>query len=197
MPYERFSRESGSTKVVKTTPPLAGAPEDSVTMNHRGFTLVEIIMVVFVLGMLLAIGIPNYLRARTETQKNLCINNLRVLDAAKEEWALTDRKTQGEPVNEDEVNALLKTGTPHCPAGGHYAYGAVGSTPKCSLAATYGHLLPDPGEQLNPRPQEPEVAAVGIPSPPKIVPIQEPEMTRERRKGRIRFTAPRPSRATR
>ncbi len=112
-------------------------------MKGRGFTLVEIMIVVFVLGILLAIGIPNFLQARVETHKNLCINNLRIIEAAKEQWALAHNRTQGEPVDEVGVNALLKSGAPHCPAGGDYTYGEVGATPRCSLGTTHAHTLSD------------------------------------------------------
>jgi len=110
--------------------------------------------VVCVLGVLLAIAIPNFLQARVETHKNLCINNLRMIEAAKEQWALTDRKTEGEPVIEDEVNAFLKTGPPQCPAGGDYTYGDVGAMPRCSLGTTHGHVLTAPDQQEGGEDQE-------------------------------------------
>ena len=60
-------------------------------INHRsraGFTLVEIMIVVAIIGLLAAIGIPNFVRARQTSQTNACINNLRVIDQAKQQWAL-------------------------------------------------------------------------------------------------------------
>ena len=54
----------------------------------KGFTLVEIMIVVAIIGLLAAIAIPSFMRARTTSQKNSCINNLRQIEAAKDQYAL-------------------------------------------------------------------------------------------------------------
>ena len=60
--------------------------------KKAGFTLVEIMIVVAIIGLLAAIAIPNFVRARTTAQMNACINNLRQIDSAKQQWALETRQ---------------------------------------------------------------------------------------------------------
>jgi prepilin-type N-terminal cleavage/methylation domain-containing protein len=107
--------------------------------KRSGFTLVEIMIVVAIIGLLAAIAIPSFVKARTTAQKNACINNLRQIDAGKEQWALENGKTTGAVVEAD-VKAYIKDATNKCkcPAGGTYNFQALGTDPTCTIT---GHKL--------------------------------------------------------
>jgi prepilin-type N-terminal cleavage/methylation domain-containing protein len=110
------------------------------TNRKSGFTLVEIMIVVAIIGLLAAIAIPNFVRARTTAQTNACINNLRQIDGAKEQWALENKKVTGATVNDTDITPYLKNSAmPTCPAGGKYTAGNVGTDPGCDQS---GHALP-------------------------------------------------------
>jgi len=85
------------------------------------------------IGMLSAIAIPSFMKARTTSQKNTCINNLRQLDSAKEQWAMASGSTDGTEPVEAEVLQYIKGGVmPTCPQGGTYTLNAIGVEPTCS-----------------------------------------------------------------
>jgi prepilin-type N-terminal cleavage/methylation domain-containing protein len=116
------------------------------TSRKSGFTLVEIMIVVAIIGLLAAIAIPNFVKARTTSQANACINNLRQLDGAKQQWALENKQASGASPVISDVQPYLGRGTtgtyPTCPAGGTYAIGILSTSPNCTLSgATPPHLL--------------------------------------------------------
>src|SRR5438105_3248999 len=75
----------------------------------HGFTLVEIMIVVAIIGLLAAIAIPNFVRARTTSQKNGCINNLRQLDGAKQQWALENKQQSTATPADTDLQPYLKS----------------------------------------------------------------------------------------
>ena len=114
-----------------------------------GFTLVEIMIVVAIIGVLAAIGIPSFLHARTRSQATACINNLRQIETAVQQVAIEKGKRVGEDLSyPDDITPYIKLNSagsiPPCPAGGTYADASVGATPTCSLSATVTppHQLP-------------------------------------------------------
>jgi type II secretion system protein G len=103
--------------------------------NKSGFTLVEIMIVVAIIGLLAAIAVPSFMSARTKSQTNACINNLRQLSGAKDEYALDNDNAA--PAIADLVTTYI-TKTPACPAGGAYTIGALGTDSSCNIG---GHVL--------------------------------------------------------
>ena len=95
--------------------------------------MVEIMIVIAIIGLLAAVAIPNFVKARTTAQRNACIGNLRMIDGAKEQWALEKKKSQGAAIVATEVEDYIKGGAPKCPSGGTYTYGNLGTDPSCSI----------------------------------------------------------------
>jgi prepilin-type N-terminal cleavage/methylation domain-containing protein len=112
--------------------------------NQKGFTLVEIMIVVLIIGILMAIAVPNFIKARQNSQDRTCIANLRQIESAKEQWAMeagagaTSTPTQAQLVG-DATTGFIKV-WPTCPTSGTYTIGDMSTRPTCSVGG--GHVLP-------------------------------------------------------
>jgi type II secretory pathway pseudopilin PulG len=97
--------------------------------------MIEIMVVVALVGVLMVIAIPAFMKSRGTAQVNTCISNLEQIDRAIQSWALDLKRTTGEPVSYDDISSYLKHGVT-CPAGGSsfadsYTISTVNAPPVC------------------------------------------------------------------
>ena len=126
----------------------------NITSRKAGFTLVEIMIVVAIIGLLAAIAIPNFLRARSTAQMNACINNLRQIDSSIQQWALETGQAATASVVGSNIQPYLGRGSagvlPYCPLDtsktftASYTVADCQTPPVCKIqpTGTYGHKLP-------------------------------------------------------
>ena len=117
----------------------------------KGFTLVEIMIVVAIIGILIAIAVPGFLRARENSRGQACQENLSKIDGAKEQWALELKLSNGTAIS-DSAAFLGNTDIfgpdgyvkkkPICPSGGTYTVNAIGTDPECSIGTTNAPFTP-------------------------------------------------------
>ena len=117
----------------------------NLTSRESGFTLVEIMIVVAIIGLFTAIAIPNLVQARTPAQRTTCINNLRQINSAVQQWALEQNAGVNATVAYSDIKPYLKSSVV-CPTGGtsfsdSYVINGVTNKPTCQKV-TATHILP-------------------------------------------------------
>lgn len=105
----------------------------------HGFTLVEIMIVVLIIGLLAAIAVPAFGRARQRAWRSTCISNLRQIESAKEQWAIENNQNDGANPTQAALQPYIRgTNVWTCPAGGTITINSIGTNPTCNIS---GHSL--------------------------------------------------------
>jgi Domain of unknown function (DUF4190) len=126
---------------------LSKIKQSSGTLTGQGLAIaglvtgyLGILWAVIFIPLMMAIAIPNFVMARDTAQTNMCINNLRQIDAAKQQWALENNKKSSDTPTQIDLKRYLRNGQwPACPAGGAYTINPVSEAPTCSIPK---HKLP-------------------------------------------------------
>lgn len=108
--------------------------------SRWGFTLVELMIVVSIIGMLLVVAAPSFVHARENARAKSCQENLKQIESAKERWAMDNHRgpTDTPTMTELAVPGLYMRSTPACPGGGSYTVGRLDQLPICSLGGVPG-----------------------------------------------------------
>ncbi|MBI3252081.1 MAG: prepilin-type N-terminal cleavage/methylation domain-containing protein [Candidatus Omnitrophica bacterium] len=107
-------------------------------MSRKGFTLLEIMMVTALIGLLAAIAVPGFEHARDASRSSVCVNNLRLIDAAKEQYAIENSLPSGTATTSADCTPYLSNNVfPICPGTSTaYTTNPVGTFPTCALAGS-------------------------------------------------------------
>jgi prepilin-type N-terminal cleavage/methylation domain-containing protein len=107
--------------------------------NRRGgFTLVEIMIVVAIIALLAAIAVPNFLRARKRSQATALLEDLRMVDSAKDQYAIERNKKGNDTITWTDIKPYLKKGSKlETSAGTQFTLGNIDTPPKLNPTTTY------------------------------------------------------------
>jgi prepilin-type N-terminal cleavage/methylation domain-containing protein len=113
--------------------------------TRKGFTLIEILIVVLIIGILLAIAVPNFMKARATSRTKACVSNMRQIDSAKQQWAMDNNQVgSATPAAADVLPYLNAAVMPTCPEGSTaYVLGSVDTKQVCPNVGTFtDHVQP-------------------------------------------------------
>lgn len=122
-------------------------PHSSRPRAAAGFTLVEIMIVIFIIGILISIAAPVFVQARESSRAKSCVSNLHEIESAKERWAMDTRAgTSATPDTSDLITPYLRT-FPMCPqTNTAYQINNISTPPTCAIGTSngtnYKHVLP-------------------------------------------------------
>ena len=107
--------------------------------TKKGFTLIEILIVVLIIGILLAIAIPNFMKARATSRTKACVANMRQIDSAKQQWAMDNNQLgSATPTSGNILTYLSCAAMPSCPEGATaYVIGTVDTKQVCPNVGTF------------------------------------------------------------
>lgn len=110
-------------------------------MRKKQFTLIEIMIVAAIIALLAIIALPNFKKSRDSARSSTCIGNLKQIFSAKQQWAMTHNRFDGDTCTGNDINDYFIGGYNRisCPSGGTYTIQNVGVTPTCGVT---GHVIP-------------------------------------------------------
>jgi prepilin-type N-terminal cleavage/methylation domain-containing protein len=106
----------------------------SLSARRRGFTLIEIMIVVCIIGIIVGMALPGYMKSRAQARKQVCLENLAQIESAKQQWGLEAGKTDGDTPTQDDLigpTRFIKK-MPECPAAGTYDLKPIGTVATCT-----------------------------------------------------------------
>jgi prepilin-type N-terminal cleavage/methylation domain-containing protein len=110
------------------------------TTRSSGFTLMEIMIVVTIIGFLAGLALPAFMKSRATSQAGRCVTSMVKIEAAKEQWAMETFADVGSVCVHADLNPYFKNNVfPNCPASGDYTLNPIGSNVTCSVGG--GHVL--------------------------------------------------------